>query len=115
MTIEKPPLTPDETARRQCIDFVRYFEKTSQEFPDNPMWHSGLHAARAWLRLVDMSVNGTGPSAVEIEALVRYAVPHKLFSGSAWTILCFELAKWALSKGVDEARRLEYRSRRSLR
>ena len=115
MTLEKPPPTPDETARRQCIDFARYFEHTSQEFPDNPMWASGLHAARAWLRLVDMSINGTGPSAAEIEALVRYAVPHKRFSGSAWSILCFDLAEWALSKGVDEAKQLEYRPLSSLK
>jgi len=60
MTPEKPSLTPDERARRQCIQLARYFEHTSQQFPDNPMWASGLHAARPWLRLADMSVNGTG-------------------------------------------------------
>jgi len=107
MTLEKPSLSSDERARQQCIEFASYFEMTSQEFPDNPMWASGLHAARAWLRLLDMGVNGTAPSAAEIKALVRYAMPHRRCSGSAWTMLCLELSWWALDKGVAEGKRLQ--------
>ena len=109
MTPEKPPLSPDERARRQCLWLASYFERLAQKFPDIPTWKSGLRASREWLRVLDMSADGNDLPVADIEALVRYAVPYKEYGGTSWMILCFELGQWGLSKGIDEARKLEFR------
>jgi hypothetical protein len=44
------------------------------------------------------------PLPSTVEALLRDAMPHKEDGGTSWMILCFELAAWALSKGVDGVR-----------
>ena len=109
MTPEKPPLSPDERARKECLWLATYFERTAQQFPATPTWQFGLRACQEWLRVLEMSADGNDLPVADIEALVRYAVPYKEYGGTSWMALCFELGKWALSKGVDEARQLEYR------